>query len=42
MQKAAAERFDSVFKGFANENPDPYVSKMLADGEDSEYKPRRT
>ena len=39
MQEAAAERFDRIFEVDDNENSDPNVSKMLANGDGVEYRP---
>jgi integrase len=41
LQEAAAEKFDKVFETAANENNDPYVSKMLASGDEVECTPYR-
>jgi len=42
MQEAAAEKFDGIFEGDADENSDPNVSKMLANGEGGESRPCRS
>jgi len=42
MQEAAAEKFDGIFEGDANENSDPSVSKMLANTEDLASRPYRS
>ena len=42
MQEAAAEKFDRIFEGDANENSDPSVSKMLATSEDLASRPCRS
>ena len=41
LQEAAVERFDRIFEPDADENSDPYVSKMLANGEGVETRPCR-
>ncbi len=41
LQEDAAEKFDKVLESVANENLDPYVSKMLANGEGVETEPHR-
>ena len=40
--KAAAEKFDRIFEEVANENSDPFVSKMLANGDGVECEPHRS
>jgi integrase len=42
MQEAAAEKFDGIFEGDADENLGPFVSKMLANGEGVECRPYRS
>ena len=42
MQESAAEKFDSIFEVNNNENSDPNVSKMLANGEGVECRPYRS
>jgi integrase len=42
LQEAAAERFDRLFEEDANENSEPFVSKMLASDDGVEREPRRT
>ncbi len=42
MQEAAAEKFDRMFEVGDNENSEPNVSKMLANGEESECRPYRS
>jgi len=42
LQEAAAEKFDRIFEGDANENSDPSVSKMLANTEDLASRPCRS
>jgi len=42
MQEAAAERFDRIFKVDDNENSEPNVSKMLANGDGVECRPYRS
>ena len=42
MQEAAAERFDRIFEVDDDENSEPNVSKMLANGEGSECRPCRS
>ena len=39
MQEVAAEKFDQIFKTDDNENLDPDVSKMLANGDGVECRP---
>ncbi len=42
MQEAAAEKFDRIFELDDNENSDPNVSKMLANGDGVECRPYRS
>ena len=42
MQEAAAEKFGRMFEVGDNENSEPNVSKMLANGEGSECRPYRS
>jgi len=42
MQEAAAEMFDSIFEVDENENSNPNVCKMLADGDEVESRPYRS
>jgi integrase len=42
MQEAAAEKFDGIFDVDADENSDPFVSKMLANGSGVESRPYRS
>ncbi len=42
MQEVAAEKFDRIFEIDDNENTEPNVSKMLANGERSECRPYRS
>jgi len=42
LQEAAAEKFDRLFEVDRNENSDPYVSKMLANGGGAESRPCRS
>ncbi|MFC1902366.1 tyrosine-type recombinase/integrase [Chloroflexota bacterium] len=42
MQEAAAEKFDRIFEVDDNENSDPNVSKMLANGDGVECRPYRS
>jgi integrase len=42
LQEEAAEKFDAIFEGNANENSDTNVSKMLASGEGIECRPCRS
>ncbi len=42
MQEAAAEKFDSIFEVDDNENSEPNVSKMLANGDGVECRPYRS
>jgi integrase len=42
MQETAAEKFDGIFEGDADENLDPNVSKMLANSEGVECRPCRS
>ena len=41
LQEAVAEKFDRIFEEVANENSDPSVSKMLANGDGFEREPHR-
>jgi integrase len=42
LQEAAAEKFDRIFEVLENENSNPNVSKMLANGEGLESRPCRS
>jgi integrase len=42
LQEAAAEKFDRIFEVDADENSDPFVSKMLANGDGVECRPYRS
>ena len=42
MQEAAAERFDRIFEVDDDENSEPNVSKMLANGDGVECRPYRS
>jgi integrase len=42
LQEAAAEKFDRIFEEGADENSDPFVSKMLANGDGVECRPCRS
>jgi len=42
LQEAAAEKFDRIFEKVTNENSDPFVSKMLANGGGIECEPHRS
>ena len=42
MQEDAVERFDRILEPDADENSDPNVSKMLANGEGVESRPYRS
>ena len=39
LQEAAAEKFDRIFEAAENENSEPNVSKMLANGDGVEREP---
>jgi integrase len=42
LQEAAAEKFDRIFEEDTDENSDPFVSKMLANGDGVECRPCRS
>jgi integrase len=42
LQEAAAEKFDRIFEVDTDENSDPFVSKMLANGDGGECRPYRS
>jgi len=42
LQEAAAEKFDRIFEVVDNENSEPNVSKMLANGDGAECRPYRS